>query len=323
MIASSKRIIGAILVAALLLTAFSCGRKGQQAPAPPVQKAALRTAFPMPEIPLLIEGEDARVEYSAAHFWDRFLADESSFTTDSLYTGGLDAEAFDKAMGTYVTLLNMLPVETASGYVEDLFPKVRASGVFAPFTKDLSRYLYDPNSPVRNEDIWFPYVSALKDCEELTPEERHSYAFEAEMCSLNRTGTLAADFSFTDTRGRERTLYGIKAEYTLLIFGNPGCQACQEIVLAMEADERLSSLVSSGRLVVADIYIDNEIDQWKAHTTEYPVTWINGFDHNYIIRPSRIYNVRAIPSLYLFDRDKRVILKDAPTERALDYLAAL
>lgn len=317
-----------LFIATIVLIAVSCGRKGQQqaqATAEPASTpaAALRAQFPMPEIPILVEDGEARLDYTAAHYWDAFLADEASFTTDSLHVGGLVNDAFEKAMGTFATVLNMLPVEKAAGYVSALFPKVRQSGIFTPFTKCLSRYLYDPNSPTRNEDLWLPYVSALAECEELSPEERHSYAFEAEMCSLNRTGTIAADFSFTDTKGHQRTLHGIKAEYTLLIFGNPGCHACQEIVMNMESDERLSSMVSSGRLVVVDIYIDNEIDEWKAHTSDYPSSWLNGFDHNYIIRRDRIYNVRAIPSLYLLDRDKRILLKDAPEDRLFDKLTTL
>ena len=37
----------------------------------------------------------------------------------------------------------------------------------------------------------------------------------------------------------------------------------------------------------------------------------------------QIYNVRAIPSLYLLDREKRVILKDAPQDKVFEKLAAL
>ena len=52
----------------------------------------------------------------------------------------------------------------------------------------------------------------------------------------------------------------------------------------------------------------------------YPEEWLNGFDPDFVIRTDVLYNVRAIPSLYLLDKDKTVIMKDAVTERVLDFV---
>ena len=140
---------------------------------------------------------------------------------------------------------------------------------------------------------------------------------------LDRTGTPAADFAFTDTQGRIRTLYGVKAEYTVLIFGNPGCKACREIMEDMESTPEVAALIGSGRLKVVDVYIDQEIEDWKAHIPEYPAAWINGYDHHYAIRTDILYNVRGIPSIYLLDAEKTVLQKDTTPERLLTTLANL
>jgi hypothetical protein len=52
----------------------------------------------------------------------------------------------------------------------------------------------------------------------------------------------------------------------------------------------------------------------------YPDEWYNGFDPDLAIRTDNLYSVRAIPSLYLLDQDKRVIMKDAPENRILNAL---
>ena len=52
----------------------------------------------------------------------------------------------------------------------------------------------------------------------------------------------------------------------------------------------------------------------------YPEQWYNGFDPDLVIRGETLYNVRAIPSLYLLDHEKRVILKDAPENRVFETL---
>ena len=53
----------------------------------------------------------------------------------------------------------------------------------------------------------------------------------------------------------------------------------------------------------------------------YPDEWYNGFDPDFVIRTDILYNVRASPSLYLLDKDKTVLMKDAVTDRVLNYLA--
>ena len=184
------------------------------------------------------------------------------------------------------------------------------------------KYLYDPNSPLRDEDLYGPFARMLAESS-LTPDGRRTgYRWIAEKCSLNSRGTRAADFSFTDLRGRRRTLYGIPAERLLLIFGNPDCKGCREILGQIAADARLSQLVASGKLKIVDVYIDEDVAAWKAGSGRYPADWINGYDHTHTIRGDVIYNVRALPSLYLLDADKTVLLKDAPADRVLAALTS-
>ena len=89
---------------------------------------------------------------------------------------------------------------------------------------------------------------------------------------------------------------------------------------AMEASTEVADLISSGRLQVVDVYIDQEIDDWKAHVDEYPADWINGYDHGYVIRTNLLYNVRGIPSVYLLDADKRILMKDALPEAVVAFV---
>lgn len=195
-----------------------------------------------------------------------------------------------------------------------------SSNVFGFFEKMVPKYLYDPNSPVRNEDLYLPYVSRLAVSEYSDPDLKPSYSFETQMCSLNMIGSPAADFIFTDLAGKRHTLYGVKAETTLLFFTNPGCPACKEIIESLTSDGKIADLVASGRLAVVNVYIDEELDKWRENASAYPKNWYNGYDQSYIIRSDVTYNVRAIPSLYVLDSEKKVIMKDAPVENVLPYL---
>ena len=161
--------------------------------------------------------------------------------------------------------------------------------------------------------------SVLQDVSSL----QEKYAREARLAALNRIGTKAADFRFTDKRGRTFNLYGIDAELTLLFFSNPGCTACKDIIDVLNGDPGISGLIADGKMKVLNIYIDEDLEAWRSYMPIYPETWYNGFDPDLVIRGETLYNVRAIPSLYLLDRDKKVIMKDAPEARLFDWLSGV
>ena len=312
---------GYILLVALAVVA--CGRN-KSAEAPALPKELPTRTFPRVQPPQM--HPDGPVIYTVDHFWDDYFKNLDRFRTDSLYLGGVERVHLEEAFGLYATLLWNVPLEKAKASTARLYDQLVAAknGPVAQTLVELtSRYFYDPNSPVRCEDFYLPFVEKLAEGD-LAPEEmRMQYGFQARMCAMNAMGTPAADFSFTDTRGRRRTLYGIEADYILLIFGNPDCTACKELVVDMESNPAVTALCDSGRLKVVDIFIDREVDQWKARVASYPKQWINGYDHTFTIRDDILYNVRAVPSMYLLDKDKRVILKDVPPEILLTYLSMI
>jgi len=284
---------------------------------------------PVPEPPAVIVEPQEKAEYVISNYWNKFLS--QTYPCDTNVVNGVLADDLEKAFGTYVTFLEgTCTIDFGRKAMAGFFDKVEkfqasdtSSNVFGFFEKMVPKYLYDPNSPVRNEDLYLPYVSRLAVSEYSDPDLKPSYSFETQMCSLNMIGSPAADFTFTDLSGKRHTLYSVKAGTTLLFFTNPGCPACKEIMESLTSDEEISALVASGRLAVVNIYIDDELDKWREYASVYPKNWYNGYDQSYIIRSDVTYNVRAIPSLYVLDSEKKVIMKDAPVEVVLPYLETL
>ena len=125
--------------------------------------------------------------------------------------------------------------------------------------------------------------------------------------------TSAADFSYIDAKGRLHSLYETRSEYTLLLFSNPGCPACREIIGMLKSSPIINSMEQQGRLALLSIYIDEDVSAWYQGLSDYPEDWITGYNQDQSIRDNLVYDVRAIPSLYLLDRDKKVIFKDIST----------
>ncbi len=310
-----------LLLAGMCLLALSCGPRKTAAP------ESHTRAFPAAEIPMMITEPSERMAWLGEHFWDRYTATDSLYYSDSVTVNGVTLEDLEKQVGIFVTLLEQGAPEDGARAMEQLYTRMVAfqstftrANLLPELTSLVSRYFYDPNSPLRSEELYLPFAQGLAGCPLITSLDRERYAREARLCALNRPGTHAADFTFVDTAGRRHTLYGIKADMTLLVFGNPDCHACKELQEALEGSEELAGAIASGELKVVDIYIDEDVEAWKEHIPEYPASWINGYDPGFVIRTDLLYNVRALPSLYLLSADKTVLLKDATPEQ---FFAAL
>lgn len=321
-----RREITYVLAAALLLAA-ACGPRTGKSAAPAA--AAVRD-FPITPVPGMYTDPAERGAYAAAHYWDRFFSSAGDYLCDSSTVCGVSRGRLEDHFSTFVSILGMTDLRTARDGMAALFSKVEAaqaadslSNALEAFSYLAEHYLYDPNSPYRNEDLYEPFVRGLAESPLTDPGRAPAHAFTARMCAMNAIGTPAADFRFTDIGGRTRRLYDIKAGNTLLFFSNPGCEACKKIIETLKGAPELSYLISSGRLAVVNVYIDEDIAAWKAYQDFYPREWYNGYDPTFTIRQDLLYHVRGIPSLYLLDADKRVILKDAPEERVFAFLDSL
>lgn len=286
--------------------------------------------FRMPVPPAMMQDRNEISEYMASHFWDSFMEPAQGYRCDSIYVSGVKNEDLEQYFANYIYFLNHVPFNSAVkalGHLADRLEQCEAadtsSNVFEAF-KDLGeKYLFDPNSPLRNEDYFNPLAARLAESSHLTDVEKGRFARLAELTSLNRTGTVAADFRFSDAAGRIRTLHGIEAGHTLLFFSNPGCTSCMEIIESLKSLPEVSRKIDEGSLAVVNIYIDEDIEAWRNYMPIYPEEWYNGFDPDLIIRTDCLYSVRAIPSLYLLDKDKKVIMKDAVPEKVLKFIQGL
>ncbi len=275
----------------------------------------------------MLVSQEEKLAWVTEHYWDRFLDPSAEYPCDSSLVNGVKKDEVEENFGMWVTLIEkMCPLPQGIKSAGILFDRAEAfdkarpgTNVFGFLTDMAAKYLYDPNSPVRDEDIYLAYVSRLAKSPSVPDSLRQSFVWQARLCSLNRRGSVAADFSFLEASGRKRTLHGVKSPYTLLIFSNPGCQECERMIEELSSPTVIS-MIGERKLAVVDIYIDEDIAHWKAHAGEYPGTWTVGYDSEMIIRRDLLYNVRAIPSMYLLDKDKKVLLKDAPSDRIIAAL---
>lgn len=306
-----KKTFALPLLTALALTISACGGRAPKA-LPPA------TSFPYPEPPAMVTDPTQRASYAVLHFWDKY------FEAPSRYSEGLTEQAF----ANYVTLLQLAPLASAARAQDTLLSRAERSEAARDTASRMlerilileEKYLYDVNSPFRNEEFYLPVLRHILAWPDIQPETRARAQHDLPLFSLNRLGEVAADFTYTLRNGRTGTLHGIQADRILMFFSNPGCENCKEIIEALSNSMAVQAQLQDGTLKVLNVYPDEDLSEWFAYMSHYPKSWINAFDAECIIRGDTIYYLRAIPSLYLLDSQKRVICKDAPLEEILRRL---
>lgn len=264
-----------------------------------------KTIFTQPDIPPLITNPQERIAYVVTHYWDHF-----NFA-DTTLAG--NAEMTEQAFVNYLSLLPNTTMDVVEKSVSEMIGKAITTGnaTFDHFAALYEKYLYDPNSPFRQEDYYIVVLRCIIANDKVDEQQKIRPRYQLGMALKNRPGTIAADFTITLHNGRTIKLSAITAEYTLLFFNNPDCHDCARV-------KQVLGKLSDTRIKVVAVYPDEDPALWRQ--TKYPPDWINGYDAGQVISNGQLYDLKAIPTLYLLDRQKRVILKDAVAEQIPGWL---
>jgi thiol-disulfide isomerase/thioredoxin len=290
-----------------LLLFLNCN--GQQNSHTPPGQAIART-FRMASIPSLMLDHTDRANYLAKHYWDNFDFTDTAYIHLPQIT--------EQALVDYIDVLLLVSDSVSSAAIKEMLNHAAAdSSMFAYFAGLYEKYLYDPNSPMRNDELYIPVLEATLACGAVTEKIRPARLLELAL--KNRPGEKACNFAYTPANGPSETLYAIQADYTLVFFYNPGCHACKEITEQLTSSLRINYLVREKKLTVLAVYPDEDLAEWKIYLPQVPKEWINAYDAGANIQNNEIYDLKAIPALYLLDKDKKVILKDTTFDKLEDY----
>lgn len=270
--------------------------------------------FNLPDIPVVLNTVSQRADYMVKHYWDRF-----DFT-DTTYVSQIDVA--EQAWVDYCDLLEHVPLSDAQTAIKETIGRAGKNKKMLDFFAELAdKYLYDPNSPMRNEELYIPVLEALTASPMLNETEKIRPQARLELAQKNRLGTKALNFTYTLDSGAKGTLYQFPAEYTLLFINNPGCHACSEMIEGLKSSPVINGFIADKKLRVLSLYPDEELDEWKKHRNDFAKEWTNGYDKELVIKNKNLYDLRAIPTLYLLDKNKTVLLKDATLQKVEQYLA--
>ncbi|MGL5682274.1 MAG: DUF5106 domain-containing protein [Marinifilaceae bacterium] len=266
--------------------------------------------FALPTMPSYLTDTEGRVKYLVKNYWNKFNFKDTTWLEEP--------GKVEQIFADYVAIILQADESTGGKGIDSLYSYLEQEPVMLRHFMELtSKYLYDPNSPYRNETYYIDALENIIKSPSLTEDEKVRPTYRYEMAMKNRPGDIATDFKFSYASGKTGTLHQIDSDHVLLMFLNPDCDACKSTIEVLLGDGILNEKIKSKQIKVLTVYVDEEVDLWKKQIKSYPQEWLNGYDPTMTMRASETYNLNAIPTLYLLDKNKRVLLKDAIPEQVL------
>lgn len=298
-----KPALQGILTAALILSAASCKSNYEKE----------SYTFEYITVPSLINDESGRIDFLSRHFWDNLPWDDT--------TAAIPAEIIQKPFEDYLKILASGSLNSASAGLRAHAERCAGSGwnIQEPFIELFEKTLYNPNSPYRNEELYITVAEGFLSGDKLMPGASERFAFQLQTLQKNRPGMIAGNFSIITSKGEEIALYSIKSSYTMIFFYEPDCNSCTS-----NKDYIISSDIFSKadkKLRILAVYTGTDYDNWRKHAANFPENWIIGYDKDNMVITEQLYDRRASPSVYILDKDKKVMLKDADAYTAEEFVS--
>lgn len=154
-----------------------------------------RKKFTLPLIPAMLNTPELRADYLVRHYWDNM-----DFT-DTTYINLPDVT--EQAWVDFIDILKIVPDTTAIAAIKQMYKMAdQKKVVFFYYTDLAEKYLYDPNSPMRNEEFYIPVLDAMLESKVLNDTEKILPQGRRELAEQNRIGRPAEDFTYTLLSGK-------------------------------------------------------------------------------------------------------------------------
>jgi thiol-disulfide isomerase/thioredoxin len=142
---------------------------------------------------------------------------------------------------------------------------------------------------------------------------------DADLIRNNIIGIKGADMTMESFDGTFRSLYDLKAEYTIIYFWEPDCGHCKTATPLLR--DLYNRLKGSGVEVFA-VCTQDDREAWADYIVENELTWVNVWDPLRQTLFHYYYNVNSTPMIYILDSDKTIIAKKLPVESIEGFLSA-
>ena len=173
------------------------------------------------------------------------------------------------------------------------------------------------------EDMIFVHLFekyfAHKEYSWLAEQGRKTITDRAYSLMANIMGTPASEIELPDTAGKATSLYAKEALYTIVAFWDPTCGHCKEVLPKLDSFYLAKWKMAGLKIYAVAKETDGSKKDWLTFITDHRLQeWTNVYyskaDEKARINAgipgySQLYDVQTFPTLYLLDKEKRIVAK--------------
>mgnify|MGYP000027193272 CR=1 FL=1 len=255
-------------------------------------QAQAQQSFPYPAIPDTLRSVEQRAGYLSEHYWDNY-----NFADTLLLKS---KEMTEQGFVNFIDILNRFNLDNASKGVaqKDItqkgiacFTRKAFSNAAAKerFENLIEHYFEDQLSPVRNDRVYLIFLEEMKNSPCFDETEKERIAFKIKTTNKNLPGDIAINFKLKDESGKEHQLSDYKDQKIILYFYDPDCENCRKV------SAWLKQQTIPADIKVLKMIADNHI--------------------------SYIYSLKNMPTIFLLDKENKVILKDCTAQELIENIS--
>ncbi|GAB3252804.1 hypothetical protein GCM10027347_12170 [Larkinella harenae] len=269
----------------------------------------------IPEAPKLPNGRpDSNwvFNYYRNHYFDGF-----DFSDDRL----LRTQFLQSKIDRYIKELTVQTVDSLIPAADYLVNKAKANKEILQYTIWYITNQYEEQKKVLNTDglfihmaekYWLTGVMPVSDPSTLT-SMRERVAILKPLLA----GKTLPNVSLQDTLGRRKALHDVKAEYTIAFFYDPECGHCRE------SAPSLRKFYEANKAKGVQIYavaIGKTEAIWKKFIREFKLqNLLNVYGPSAPVDYKKQYDVYSTPTVYVLDKDKKILARRLPVEDLEGY----
>ena len=243
--------------------------------------------------------------YNKDHFFDNIdLNDERLIRTPLLYS----------RLDSFFTNVLIQSPDTINKEIDKLIKKCSSNYKMFQF---VSVYLFNHfrESEIMGHDAVMVkiaddiYLSGKADW--VTREFKDDLRKQIYLIRPNLIGKKAENMVMDSYKGIFVSLYDVEKDFTVLYFWEPNCGHCQEATPKLKAYYDKPKDYS---LEVFAVCTTSDKEKWTKYIEDNKLTWINGWDPKRISHFDFYYNVQSTPTIYILDKNKKIIAKKLAVE---------
>lgn len=157
----------------------------------------------------------------------------------------------------------------------------------------------------------------------LEAEQLKKYEDRAKAIAPNMIGQPAMDIRVRDMYNNVVPLSSVDAKYTLLVFYEADCGHCKKELPKLDSLYK-KELYKYGTKIFA-VESSNEVDKWKKLVKDKGLRsgWIHTYDPDRSTNFRSFYDVYVTPTIYLLDKNKKIVGKRVNHSNILDVIQYL